>query len=305
MRNDYDLGLDTELKKSVSVKMPSATSIVILGIVAIAAVVSLGEFSITLGGVVNVTATVAILYLVASILYSNSYLNGITKGKNTEEYIKAKAAHDEAVTKINTLGMLPKMPELCIKFCEEELKCSRTSIMLDACIKYDYYLKNYFGKSKVDLRKMGIPDNAIRCITEANKLKAVNITPSRLMSSGEDSTIYERFASVLGIRRSMGIESKTRQRIDYSANMVSRIVTTILSGVVGINIVIEEFNLKTIALWAMKMLPLAIAALSGYNSGYRNVLDTLIPQLLRKTKIINTLIGWYEEDEKNVLSVPK
>lgn len=297
MQDEFDLGFDTEERKSLTLKAPGTTSMITIAIVIIAAIVSLGEFTFTINGVVNITVTVAVLYVVASIIYSNSYLNGIKRGKSTPEYISAKSEYDESLKQINKLGMLSKMSEYCLRYCEEELKNCRAAVLLDACISYDDYKDKYLGKTEDELKELELSDDAIKCILDANRLKAVNITPSRLTGTGEDSSIYERLSKILGIRRTLGIESKTRQHIDYGTNMVSRALTTCLAGVVGISMFVDDFSFRTIALWAMKMLPIAIAALGGNNSGCRNVLYTLTPQLQRKTKIMKTMIGWHTEKQ--------
>lgn len=52
-----------------------------------------------------------------------------------------------------------------------------------------------------------------------------------------------------------------------------------------------EPSLETVALWGVKMLPVVVAALTARNSGTKNVLETLIPQLKRKTAILRSFVA--------------
>lgn len=288
--NDLDLDLTPKLPK----KLPSSTNIILIILVIIAALISLGEFKLTLTGIVNVSVMVIALYIIASIIYKSTYIDSLAKEKEGSEYLAAKQAFDEACKKIYDKGLLTKLPEMCITYSREELKNTRTSLLIDACIPYELYDTEYRGKTAEQLRAMELPEDTVRCILIANKAKAMRLTPTALLSSGEDQPIAERILKQFGIRRGIGMESKTRQQIDMSANMISRAVTTLLVGAVGVSVVIDEFSLETIASWALKMLPIATAAMSGASGGKHNVHDTLIPQLERKTKIINTMIATEE-----------
>ena len=304
MDNEFDDFAQGE-RKTLSPKFPSAVNLILVIVVVIAAIVSIGELTLTLKGAVNITLTVIVLYIVASIVYPNSYMSGIAREKLTNEYISAKAEYDAAVKEIGKSGMLADISEYCLRYSKEELKACRASILLDECIEYDTFEKEYLGVSIKDLRDKKLSPAAIKCIRDANRVKALDITPGSLMSTGEDVTLLQRILRIIGVRRTVGIEARTRQRIDYSTNMVIRAVTTLLAGVVGITVVIEDFSLRTIAEWAMKMLPIPIAALGGNNAGRRNVSDTLIPQLLRKTKIIHTMLGWHAEKYSQVTQKPQ
>ena len=297
MNEEFNFDKFTLEKKAINAKMPSAMNFVLVIIVVIAALVSLGEFTLTVSSVVNVSLIVAVLYVITSIMYKNSYLDGIEKGKLEAEYIAVKEEYDSVIKQIYDNDVLTKLPELCLRYRQEDLKNSRTGVLIDACISYETYEKEYFGKSEEDIRKMDLSEEAIKCILAANKVKGINITPGALMSTGEDVSIADRLLAKFGVLRGFGIESKTRLRIDFTANMISRAITTTLAGAIGINVVMDDFSLKTIALWAMKMLPVAMAVLNGHNSGLRNVRETLTTQLQRKTKIIKILLAWHKEEK--------
>ena len=285
MDNDFELDLG---ERRISWKAPSAVNIMLCSVVLIAAIVSMGELTFTVKGVINVTLTILVLYIVASIVYPNSYISGMAKEKLSTEYKEVKQAYDDAVKEVHNRKMLPELSRYCLKYSREELRACRSAILLDECIEYDVFEEDFLGKTAEDLKGGELSAAAVKCILDANKVKALKITPSQLMSTGEDVTLFQRIFRVLGFRRKLGVESKTKQQIDYGVNLIVRAVTTLLAGVVGISVVMDDFSFKTLAEWAMKMLPIAIAALGGNIGGHRNVTDTLIPQLQRKTKIIQT-----------------
>ena len=303
--DDFEFGDKLDTRKKLEGKMPGATNLVMILIVLIGAIVSLGEFSLTLTGVVTVTMTVAVMYVIASIIYKNCYSEGMIREKDTEEYKAVKAEYDAAIKDIFDSGILMKMPEYCLRYRAEELESCRAAILIDCCIDYKTYKEKYLGKTEEELRVEKLTEDAIRCILAANRMRGMNVTAGMLMSTGEETTLFEKLLRLLGIRRTFGMESKTRQQIDFGTNMVSRFITTFLAGAVGITVVMDDFSLRTIALWAMKMLPVAIAALSGTNSGKHNVTDTLIPQLQRKTKIIRIILGWSRDENEKGLACPQ
>lgn len=287
-------------RKKITAKLSGTGNAVLICIVLIAALVSLGEITLTLSGVVNVSLMVIVLYVIASVVYRNSYVDRFERAKGEEQYLKVKAEFDKACKDIYDKDLLVKLPGMCLEYAQDDLKNARTSLLLDACIPYELYEREYLGKTVEQLTAMELPPETVKCIVSANKVKAMRLTATTLLSTGEDENLVEKMLRKVGVRRSIGIESKTRQQIDFTSNMLSRALTTLLAGAVGVNVVLDDFSIRTIALWAMKMLPIAIAAISGGNSGARNVYDTLIPLLERKTKIINIIISRSEH-----ISMPK
>ena len=292
-----DFGFNDK-RNELGARTPGTVNVTLIGIVLIASVVSLGELSLTFAGVVNVSLTVAVLYVVSSIIYKNSYAENMIMAKNTPEYIEAKEEFDKAVLHIESGDILTRMPEYITRYCEEDLRSCRAAVLLDGCIKYDIYEEKYLGKSADELKEQGLSHTAINCVLAANKVRSINLTAQKVMSTGEDVTLAEKVLRSIGLYRSFGMESKTREQIDFGTNMISRAITTLLAGTVGVGLIMDDFNLQSIAAWAMKMLPIAVAGMSGANSGQHNVLDTLVPQLKKKTKIMKTIIKWHEE-EKN------
>lgn len=303
--------MDNELKEQDlfsenKPKMPTTTNVILVMLVIVAAFASVGELKITYEGAVKVSLLVIFLYIICSVMYSSRYNVGIENEKNGEEYKCVKAEYEKALRAIYDGGLLSKIPEFCQRYRENELKNRRSEILGDQCIPYEIYIEKYHGKTRNELEGMNLSKEVINCIVAANRVKGMNISGNILMSSGESVTLFEAVKHILGFRPGIGMEAKTRQRIDLGYNMVSRFVTTFFAGAVGISIVIDRVSWQLAAQWVMRMFPIAWSALVGYNAGARNVRETLIPQLQRKTSILQLFVMWGREAcEKDDATIEK
>ena len=189
------------------------------------------------------------------------------------------------------------MPEFCEKYREEDLKSRRAEILGDQCISYELY-EEYRTKTKKELQELNLTPEAIKCVLHANRLKGMRINGRELMSDGEATGIFERGLESLGFRPNIGMEAKTRQRIDFGFNLFSRAATTIFAGVVGITIAIDRLSWEAVSQWAIRMFPIAWSALVAYPAGGKNVSETLIPQLKRKTSILELFMIWGAEQKE-------
>ena len=219
-----------------------------------------------------------LIYLITSMVYRNNYNAGMNRAMTLPEYEKAKSAVYEK-------GILPKLPELCFKYVEDDLRRCRTVILADACIPYDKYVTEYLGKTTVELKQKGLSPSAIRCINRANKTKCMKLNASILMSGDSHSILFRKLT--------LGISSTAKKNVDFGWNMIARAVTTTLTVMVGVEVVIEP-SLQTLIPWAIKMIPVLWAALTSYNAGIQNINDTYIPYTQKKTEIIKVLISWDE-----------
>ena len=77
--------------------------------------------------------------------------------------------------------------------------------------------------------------------------------------------------------------------------MASRFLTAFLTGSVAVSVIIEP-SWQTVAQWGIRMLPVVWSALVAYNSGVKNVLETAVPYLSRKTELLKIFISWAEAE---------
>lgn len=270
------LELDTEKK------MPRMVNIGAIFAIVLAALLSMGEVAFSWNGLRDLSLLVAVIYVVATLIYKNNYAGGILRGKESKEYIEAKREYDEVKTKITSTDVLPKLPELCVEFCLEELKQYRATILAGACITYEDYVENYINKGDKELKKLGLTDRAIKCVTKADRAKTKHFDPQSLLSEEGSRLIFRR--SILGV------SSKMRERIDFGTNAFTRAATAVLSGMIAVNI-LWDFSFAMIATWGVRMLPILGAAISSTTAGVNNVMYTLIPNIRRKTEIMRAILA--------------
>lgn len=270
------LELDTEKK------MPRMVNIGAIFAIVLAALLSMGEVAFSWNGLRDLSLLVAVIYVVATLIYKNNYAGGILRGKASDEYKEAKREYDEVKAKITSTDVLPKLPELCVEFCLEELKQYRATILAGACITYDDYEENYINKGYKELKKLGLTGRAIKCVTKADRAKAKHFDPQSLLSEEGSRLIFRR--SILGV------SSKMRERIDFGTNAFTRAATAVLSGMIAVNI-LWDFSFAMIATWGVRMLPILGAAISSTAAGVNNVMYTLIPNIRRKTEIMRAILA--------------
>ena len=88
----------------------------------------------------------------------------------------------------------------------------------------------------------------------------------------------------------------TRRNVDFATNMVSRLFTTLLSGTVVIDVIINP-SWQSVAQWALRMIAIFWAAVSGYDAGVKNISETTMSYIARKTEILKIFIAWNEKEQ--------
>ena len=276
-----------DVKRISSHTIANTTTVVILIGTVIAALISMGEISLTMSNLRDITLLCCVIFVVSSMVYSARYEASMQVAKNDDAYKTVITEYERCKAEIHSRGLITKLPYLCMRYCAEELKIYRSEILSDACIPYEVYEAKYRDLSKAELESLKLSKSAVKCILKANNAKGIRLTTAELMS-GKKNSVF-RIATVY-------FAPETRQFIDTSLNVASRIATTLLSGAVVISVMFEP-SLKAVAQWAVRMLPVVSAAISGTIAGQKNVINTAIPYYLRLTEILKTCIKWESESD--------
>ena len=75
-------------------RLPDMRDITLLAAVFVSAVISLGEVSLSLTSVRNITLLVCVLYVLATLVYRNRYTVNLEKGRKSRAYTEAYAEYD-------------------------------------------------------------------------------------------------------------------------------------------------------------------------------------------------------------------
>lgn len=277
---------EVSIQKVDQAKIPNTMNVIMIIAVIIAALVSMGELRFTINDVVDFSFMAVLIYLITSMVYRNNYTAGMNRAMTLPAYEQAQAEYEKAKAQIYDKGMVSRLPELCMRYVEEDLIRCRTVILSDACIPYDLYVSEYLGKTKKELEDKGLAKSTISCIMRANKVKGLKLNSSMLLAGDSSSFLFRKMT--------LGISSSAKKNFDFGWNMVTRALTTTLTVMVGVEVVIEP-SFKTLIPWVIKMIPVLWAALTSYNSGIQNINETYIPHTQKKTEIIKILIAWDEK----------
>lgn len=297
MNDDFNVdeqGLEqasTNARKVNLSKVNNGTTIVLIVGVFIAALASMSELGITINPETLFTFSLLciILFIIATIIYLCRYSVGTARAKDSEEYKTILAEYEEAKKQIHDKGYTKDLAELCIRYRESELKNYRTAILSDACISYDTYSKLYRDKSDEELAKYSLSRTSLKCIRKADRAKGLRICPDDLMSDKKSAFI--RFSA-------LSMNTRTKQRIDITANTVSRFITTSVASSIAVTAMIV-MDWQAIAQWAIRMIPIFWAYFKGDMDGEKNIRHTAIPYMARQTQILKLMIQWQDATQNN------
>lgn len=276
-----------DAKSAIKAKLPNLMNAVTIICIIIAAIVSLGDVTFTLNSIWNISVLVAIIYFITSLVYRNNYCNGMNAAKKSDEYKRTLEEYQASKSEIYKRGAAPRLAEYCARYREEELKHYRKSLLQDVGINYETFVAEYLGLSRSSLKKKGVPRAFRRLVKRASRAKGIRITSDVILSEASGETHR---------RKGLGMSGVARQNIDFGLNIASRGFSVLLAGAFAVNVIIEP-SWHTLAQWAIRMLPVLWAALVAYNAGTRNILETTIPYVRRKTEILKIFLSWHEREE--------
>ena len=281
-----------EVKRISAHTVANTTTLVILLGTVIAALVSMGEITLTMSGLRDLTLLCCIIFLVSSMVYTARYEASMQTAKQDEAYLTVIKEYERCKEEVHNKGLITKLPDMCIRYCAEELKMFRSEILSDACIPYEVYETKYKDLTRAELEELKLSKSTIRCILRANNATGIRLSTTELLS-GKRTSVF-RFSP-------MYFGPDTKQLFDTSINVISRIATTLLSGAVVITVIFDP-SIKAVAQWAVRMLPVVSAAISGTIAGQKNVYHTAIPYYMRLTEILKTCLKWHSEEESEELT---
>jgi hypothetical protein len=262
----------------------SLNDIVLAGLVIIAMVVSLTDFTFTLGDFKNLTAMTLFLYVVTTIVYRNRYNKGKVRGRSDPEYIAALEAYREAKKKVSDQGIATELNDFCRAYKEDELRAYREGLLSEVNITYDEYLEKYRQLTSRDVMKLQLPSDTRRAILMCNKSKAIKLTPGLIMNENGEANRH----------RLVGQSGHEREIKDKRRDFVLRGLTVLLGGMIAVDVVLG-FSFITIVLWFVRMIPVLTAIIIGEDSGFCNIAVTETNFKKEQTAII----GLFFEYQKN------
>lgn len=259
----------------------SMNDAMLAGIVVIAMVLSLTDFTFSLGEFKNFTALTLFLYAVTTIVYRNRYNRGKLRGRSDPEYIEALKGYRSAKEKITEFGIASDIPTFCQEYKAQELKEYRKGILADVDLSYEVYIEKYRQLPNRQVMRLPLPHNTRKAIIKCNKAMPVKLTPGLIMN---ESGVADRHKLV-------SQSGRERERKDKLTQLISRGLVVLLGGAIVIDFIVD-FSFITVAQWLVRMLPIISAIIMGDDSGFCSIAVTETNFKRDQTAIINLLFEY-------------
>ena len=277
-----------ELRRSLEVDTGhinkfNMNDLMLAGVVVIAMVLSLTDFTFSLGDFKNFTALTLFLYVTTTIIYRNRYNKGKLRGRSDPEYKEALNGYREAKDKITELGIASEVPSFCREYKTKELKEYRKSILEDVDLDYDEYIEKYRHLTNRQIMRLSLPLNERNAIKKCNKAKPIKLTPGLIMNENGEAD-RQRLA---------GQSGRERERKDKLTQLISRGLVVFLGGAIVVNFIVD-FSFLTVAQWVVRMLPIISAIIMGDDGGFCDIAVTETNFKKDQTAIINLFFEYHK-----------
>lgn len=241
----------------------SMNDVMLIGIVLIAMVISLTDFTFSLGDLKNFTALTLFLYVITTIVYRNRYNKGKLRGRSDPEYIEALQNYRTEKDKITALGLLSAVPTFCQEYKVQELKEYRKGLLMDVDLDYDEYMEKYRHLSNFRVIRLSLPWNMRMVIIKCNKAMPLKLTPGLILNeSGEADR-----------QNLVGQSGREREIKDKRKDFVQRGLMVVLGGMIAVDVILD-FSFITVIQWFVRMLPILSAIIMGNDSGFCDIAVT-------------------------------
>lgn len=262
----------------------SLNDLMLAGIVIIAMVLSMTDFSFSLGEFKNFTALTLFLYVVTTIVYRNRYSKGKLRGRDDPEYKEALKGYRKAKDTITEQGIASDVPTFCQEYKATELREYRKGLLSDVDLDYDEYMKKYRCLSNIKIMCLKLPFNMRKAIVKCNNAKTIKLSPGIIMNENGEADRHKLISQ----------SGREREIRDKRNNFISRGLIVLLGGLIAVDVIIN-FSFIAIVQWIVRMLPIFSAIIMGDDSGFCNIAVTETNFKKDQTSIINLFFEW----EKN------
>lgn len=258
--------------------------------IVIATAVNFTDFGFSFQGINQITALSLLIYVVTTLTYNHCYNKGKMEGKQDEEYIKTEAEYNDERDSILKENLADRLPEFIDDYIKSELVEYRKGILIQYDLKYEDYVQKYLQMPFFKILRQKMRLKMKLAIMKCNRAKPVSIKKSDIVSCDEN-----------GVKRSrpIGLSGHKTERIDKLSNMLTRVVLTIFSGTVCIDIV---FNFSWIALiqWGFRMLPILSALIFGPSDGFLNITKSDAGFKKNQIYVIRLFKEWCGKERKGI-----
>lgn len=255
--------------------------VMLAALVVIAATVSFTDFSFSLGSLANITALTVFLYIVTVFVYRNRYAGGIARGKKETEYTEALSEYRKSRGEIYEKDLAGLVPSFCTAYKKRELREYRESLLCDIDMSYDEYSEKYLRMTRREILREPLSLEVKRTLIKCNSARSVKLMPGMILNENGE---FDR-------QKLIGKSGRQRERTDKRKEAISRAVYVLFGALIAFD-VIFNFSLQTILMWAVRMLPVILAMITGDDEGYCNITVTEVAFKKAQVNVINLFNEW-------------
>lgn len=256
------------LKRGISSLVSNVGRTVAVITLAVAALVSFTDIGFHDIGAASFTSTLVLMLVASYVMFFSLEEAGERLGEECEEYKHAKEGYEAALDMISP-DEIGALRDFCTKYSEQELEFRRRSYLLS------------FGYTLADLdeykRGGAFPRRHVRHFIKAEKLKAVPLNPSQLLSKGRAS-------------RKSELKSPDGGKL---ASLVMRLVPMTLGTLFTASVMLvskDGLTASTVIESIMRLATLPIVGFRGYSVGYSYVKHSEVRWIETKTRLLGAYI---------------
>ncbi len=230
----------------------------------LATVANFTEFSFSFQGLNRIAATSVLVYIVTTMTYNHFYNKGKLEGRNDAAYKAVAEEYRAERDSVLNGELIVRVPSFIDYYIKNELTEYRKSILIQYDIPYEEYVEKYLRLSAFGVMRLKLGVKLKLAILRCNRAKPVSVTKADMVANDDNAINRSKPVGISGHRKE--VRNKTK-------NSVTRLVTTLFSGAVGVDIVLN-FSWIAVVTWAIRMLPILTSLVTGQINGYRNITET-------------------------------
>ena len=264
--------------------MTNATGYIAVALVSIVyiatAVFVPGVTAKSIGTIVAEGATGFVLGLAINF---NLNLQGILKGKRSEQMLATRALHGQTVE-----GITPYIHRLdgwCIEQNALALRRERTRILTSAGMCYDDYFDEQGVAKEIDAARLS--KERAKALRAAVRVKLTPVSAATLTSDGE--RVNDPFY--------FGETPEQYQRRTNFTDIFSKIVMALVFGYFGVSMV-EDFHFAELAWRALYVVILLALGIAKLLRSYLFVVDTYRGNIVQKINYLQAFENWAKKEEQ-------
>ncbi len=230
----------------------------------LATIANFTEFSFSFQGLNRIAATSVLIYIVTTMTYNHFYNKGKLEGRNDAAYKAVAEEYRAERDSVLNGELIVRVPSFIDYYIKNELTEYRKGILVQYDLSYEEYAEKYLRLSAWGVMRQKLGVKLKIAILRCNRAKPVSVTKADIVANDDNAINRSKPVGISGHRKE--VRNKTK-------NSVTRLATTLFSGAIGVDIVLN-FSWIAVVTWAIRMLPILTSLVTGQINGYRNITET-------------------------------